>query len=186
MWNVLCFLAELYCFTTDIVLLLRVVVAVCCIGIVASMFACLLDLCGTLNRCLKLVKDYSFGNVITGKLVFVNITFKNAVYIDRWVVLPFLWLLADWWATFDQNQSHSAELSWQLADSFGREMFFITFTNLLFHYSAVKFWQKLGLKSYATFDCKTVCIFAYSSMRKCSNKSSGVRLKTENETGGRC
>ena len=103
MWNVLCFLAELYCFTTDIVLLLRVVVAVCCIGIVASMFACLLDLCGTLNRCLKVVKDYSFGNVITGKLVFVNITFKNAVYIDTWVVLPFLWLLADWWATVDQN-----------------------------------------------------------------------------------
>ena len=58
------------------------VVAVCCIGIVASMFACLLDLCGTLNRCLKVVKDYSFGNVITGKLVFVNISFKNAVYID--------------------------------------------------------------------------------------------------------
>ncbi|CAH3014521.1 unnamed protein product [Porites evermanni] len=56
---------KLYCFTTDIVLLLRVVVAVCCIGIVASMFACLLDLCGTLNRCLKVVKDYSFGNVIT-------------------------------------------------------------------------------------------------------------------------
>ena len=66
------------------------VVAVCCIGIVASMFACLLDLCGTLNRCLKVVKDYSFGNVITGKLVFVNITFKNAVYIDTGVVLPFL------------------------------------------------------------------------------------------------
>ena len=57
-------------------------------------------------------------------------------------------------------------VSWQMADSFGREMFFITFTNLLFHYSAVKFWQKLGLKSYAALDCKTVCISAYSSMRK--------------------
>lgn len=104
MWNVLCFLAELYCFTKDIVLLLRVVVAVCCLGIVASMFACLLDLCGTMNRCLKVVKDYSFGNVITGKLVFVNIsTFKNAVHIDIWVALPFLWLLVDCLATVDQN-----------------------------------------------------------------------------------
>ena len=68
---------ELYCFTKDIVLLLRVVVALCCVGIVASMFACLLDLCGTMNRCLKLVKDYSFGNVITGEFCFHEFTPKS-------------------------------------------------------------------------------------------------------------
>ena len=34
-------------------------------------------------------------------------------------------------------------------------------------------------------DCKTVRIFAYSSMRGQSNKRSGVRLKTESETVGR-
>ena len=34
-----------------------------------------------------------------------------------------------------------------------------------------------------TLDCKTVRIFAYSSTRKQSNKSSGMRLKTESETG---
>ena len=33
-------------------------------------------------------------------------------------------------------------------------------------------------------DCKTVCIFAYSSTREQSNKRSGTRLKTESETGG--
>ena len=36
------------------------------------MFACLLDLCGTMNRCLKVVKDYSIGNVITGNFSFMN------------------------------------------------------------------------------------------------------------------
>lgn len=56
-----------YCFTKTIVLLLRVVVALSCAGIVFSMFACLLDLCGTMNRCLKVVKDYSVGNVLSGK-----------------------------------------------------------------------------------------------------------------------
>ena len=46
--------------------------ALCCVGIVCSMFACLLDLCGTMNRCLKVVKDYSIGNVITGNFYFMN------------------------------------------------------------------------------------------------------------------
>ena len=41
--------------------------ALSCAGIVFSMFACLLDLCGTMNRCLKVVKDYSVGNVMSGK-----------------------------------------------------------------------------------------------------------------------
>ena len=36
-----------------------------------------------------------------------------------------------------------------------------------------------------TLDCKTVRIFAYSSMREQSNKKSGTRLKTESETGER-
>ncbi|XP_068709642.1 transmembrane protein 127-like [Montipora capricornis] len=54
-----------YCFTPTIALLLRLVVALCCIGIIAGMFSCLLDLCGTMNSCLKVVKDYSMGNVIT-------------------------------------------------------------------------------------------------------------------------
>ncbi|XP_078354930.1 transmembrane protein 127-like [Oculina patagonica] len=57
-----------YCYTKTIVLLLRVVVALGCAGIVCGMFACLLDLCGTTNRCLKVVKDYSIGNVMTGKV----------------------------------------------------------------------------------------------------------------------
>ena len=34
-----------------------------------------------------------------------------------------------------------------------------------------------------TIDCKTVLIFAYSSTREQSNKRSGMRLKTESETG---
>ena len=36
-----------------------------------------------------------------------------------------------------------------------------------------------------TLDCKTVRIFAYSSTREQSNKMSGMRLKTERETGER-
>ena len=34
-------------------------------------------------------------------------------------------------------------------------------------------------------DCKTVRIFAYSSTREQSNERSGMRLKTESETGER-
>ena len=34
-------------------------------------------------------------------------------------------------------------------------------------------------------DCKTVRIFAYSSTREQSDKRSGMRLKTESETGER-
>ena len=34
-------------------------------------------------------------------------------------------------------------------------------------------------------DCKTVCIFVYSSTREQSNKRSRTRLKTESETGER-
>ena len=34
-------------------------------------------------------------------------------------------------------------------------------------------------------DCKTVRIFTYSSTRELSNKRSGMRLKTESETGER-
>ena len=41
--------------------------ALSCAGIVFSMFACLLDLCGTMNRCLKVIKDYSVGNVLSGR-----------------------------------------------------------------------------------------------------------------------
>ena len=37
----------------------------------------------------------------------------------------------------------------------------------------------------AMVDCKTVRIFAYSSTREQSNKRSGMRLKTESETGER-
>ena len=36
-----------------------------------------------------------------------------------------------------------------------------------------------------SLDCKTVCIFAYSSTREQSNKRSKTRLKTESETGER-
>ncbi|XP_029197685.1 transmembrane protein 127-like [Acropora muricata] len=66
-----------YCFTPTIVVLLRAVVALCCIGIIAGMFSCLLDLCGTMNSCLKLVKDYSVGNVIT---VIMCVTSSLLVY----------------------------------------------------------------------------------------------------------
>ena len=38
---------------------------------------------------------------------------------------------------------------------------------------------------YFSIDCKTVRIFAYSSMHEQSNKRSGTRLKTERETGKR-
>ena len=37
----------------------------------------------------------------------------------------------------------------------------------------------------SSVDCKTVRIFAYSSTREQSNKMSGMRLKTESETGER-
>ena len=40
-------------------------------------------------------------------------------------------------------------------------------------------------KALCTFDCKTVCIFAYSSTREQSNKRSETRLKTVTETGAR-
>ena len=44
----------------------------------------------------------------------------------------------------------------------------------------------LAKKVKKKIDCKTVCIFAYSSTRKQSNRKSGTRLKTESETGERC
>ena len=72
--------AASYCFTSTIVVLLRLVVALCCVGIVAGMFACLLDLCGTMNRCLKVIKDYSLGNVVTGKDSFVNVALSYAYH----------------------------------------------------------------------------------------------------------
>ena len=40
-------------------------------------------------------------------------------------------------------------------------------------------------KALCTFDCKAVCIFAYSSTREQSNKRSETRLKTVTETGAR-
>ena len=40
-------------------------------------------------------------------------------------------------------------------------------------------------KARRVLDCKTVRIFAYSSTREQSNKRSGMRLKTESETGER-
>lgn len=64
------------CFTSTIVLLLRLVVTLCCVGIVSGMFACLLDLCGTMNKCLKVIKDYSIGNVITGKSSFTKVALE--------------------------------------------------------------------------------------------------------------
>ena len=39
--------------------------------------------------------------------------------------------------------------------------------------------------SHPSLDCKTVRIFSYSSTREQSNKRSGMRLKTESETGER-
>lgn len=52
-------------------------------GIVFSMFACLLDLCGTLNRCLKVVKDYSIGNVVTGKNQCLVLISKKVLSLSR-------------------------------------------------------------------------------------------------------
>ena len=46
--------------------------------------------------------------------------------------------------------------------------------------SEVLDWENFGV--FNTLDCKTVCIFAYSSMHEQSNKRSGMRLKTESET----
>ena len=46
--------------------------------------------------------------------------------------------------------------------------------------------QKLQKSNaWAGLDCKTVPIFAYSSTHDQSNERSGMRLKTENETGQR-
>ena len=56
--------------------------ALSCAGIVFSMFACLLDLCGTMNRCLKVVKDYSVGNVMSGKTYTL---YLSLVYSDLWI-----------------------------------------------------------------------------------------------------
>ena len=49
--------------------------------------------------------------------------------------------------------------------------------------SPVSSWPDQRLAVYV--DCKTVRIFAYSSTREQSNKRSGMRLKTESETGER-
>ena len=46
------------------------------------------------------------------------------------------------------------------------------------------YWQFLWYMR-AYLDCKAVRIFAYSSTREQSNKRSGMRLKTESETGER-
>ena len=46
--------------------------------------------------------------------------------------------------------------------------------------SEVLDWENFGV--FNRLDCKTVCIFVYSSMREQSNKRSGTRLKTESET----
>ena len=45
--------------------------------------------------------------------------------------------------------------------------------------SEVLDWENFGV--FNRLDCKTVCIFAYSSMREQSNKRSGTRLKTERD-----
>ena len=52
------------------------------------------------------------------------------------------------------------------------------------HYQYFHFFKTFQ-KALCTFDCKIVCIFAYSSMREQSNKRSGTRLKTVTETGER-
>ena len=46
--------------------------------------------------------------------------------------------------------------------------------------SEVLDWENFGV--FNRLDCKTVCIFAYSSMREQSNKRSGTRLKTERDS----
>ena len=46
--------------------------------------------------------------------------------------------------------------------------------------SEVLDWENFGV--FNRLDCKTACIFAYSSMREQSIKRSGTRLKTESET----
>ena len=45
--------------------------------------------------------------------------------------------------------------------------------------------RKGKMDATANLDCKTVRIFVYSSTREQSNKRSGMRLKTESETGER-
>ena len=45
--------------------------------------------------------------------------------------------------------------------------------------------NSLIIISFCLLDCKTVRIFAYLSTREQSNKRSGMRLKTESETGER-
>ena len=52
------------------------------------------------------------------------------------------------------------------------------------NYQYVHFFKTFQ-KALCTFDCKTVCIFAYSSTREQSNKRSETRLKTVTETGER-
>ena len=51
-----------------------------------------------------------------------------------------------------------------------------------FHVPSLKHYFLLAT---VNVDCKTVCIFAYSSTREQSNKRSGTKLKTESETGER-
>ena len=47
------------------------------------------------------------------------------------------------------------------------------------------FYKSTPLFANKRVDCKTVCIFAYSSTCEQSNKRSGARLKMESETGDR-
>ena len=53
----------------------------------------------------------------------------------------------------------------------------------LVHISNARVLRYMFCKVAVAVDCKTVRIFAYSSTRKQSNKRSGMRLKTESETG---
>ena len=59
--------------------------------------------------------------------------------------------------------------------------------NKLYHLYIRLYSCPFGLAIWEIFllDCKTVRIFAYSNTREQSNKRSGMRLKTESETGER-
>ena len=73
-----CF-SETFCYTEQVVVILRVVVAICCAGIVFSMFACLLDLCGTMNKLLQCIKNNSVANVLTGTISYYNSQFLSCL-----------------------------------------------------------------------------------------------------------
>ena len=97
-----------------------------------------------------------------------------------------------WPEIYPIASSHFLEvIGWNVTEGLGRTRPIPRPLASLFRSSARPY-MRFGSRDHSEFsprlamvDCKTVRIFAYSSTREQSNKRSGMRLKTESETGER-